>query len=99
VIWNIILNALQAMEGRGCLTVASTLNDEAYRIMVSDTGKGILKEEVGRIFEPFYTTKKEGTGLGLSIAQRIVDAHGGAIFVESEVGVGTAFTVLLPVSS
>ncbi|MBI4531058.1 MAG: PAS domain-containing protein [Candidatus Latescibacteria bacterium] len=99
VIWNIMLNALQAMEGKGRLTVVSTLSNGAYRMTVSDTGKGIPKDEIGRIFEPFYTTKKEGTGLGLSIAQRVVDAHGGTIFVESKVGVGTVFTVLLPVSS
>jgi two-component system, sporulation sensor kinase E len=63
---------------------------------VADTGGGIPQEQINRIFEPFYTTKKKGTGLGLMIVQRIIRAHGGRIEVESEVGRGTTFRIWLP---
>jgi signal transduction histidine kinase len=63
---------------------------------VADTGGGIPQEQINRIFDPFYTTKKKGTGLGLMIVQRIVRAHGGRIELESHVGQGTTFRVWLP---
>jgi two-component system NtrC family sensor kinase len=67
---------------------------------VSDTGRGIAKEELSRIFEPFYTTKgKHGTGLGLAVTWRIIDNHNGTINVESEPGRGTSFTIHLPVQT
>jgi len=65
-------------------------------IMVSDTGKGIQKEQLNNLFEPFHTTKKEGTGLGLYITKKIIDGHNGSIIVESQPGKGTIFTVALP---
>jgi signal transduction histidine kinase len=65
-------------------------------VSVADTGGGIAADQLGRIFEPFYTTKKRGTGLGLMIVQRIVREHGGRIDVESHVGQGTTFRVWLP---
>ena len=65
-------------------------------VSVTDTGGGIPEEQVSRIFEPFYTTKKKGTGLGLMIVQRIVRAHEGRIELESHVGRGTTFRIWLP---
>ncbi|MGH8022448.1 MAG: ATP-binding protein, partial [Limisphaerales bacterium] len=65
-------------------------------VSVADTGGGIPQEQITRVFEPFYTTKKKGSGLGLMIVQRIVRAHGGRIEVESRVGQGTTFRIRLP---
>ena len=66
-------------------------------IIVSDEGKGIAPEHLPNIFRPFFTTKGHGTGLGLSLARRMVESHGGTITVDSTLGQGTQFTVLLPV--
>jgi signal transduction histidine kinase len=66
-------------------------------VAISDTGVGILDENLSRIFQPFFTTKAQGTGLGLAIAARIVEQHGGRIAVESEVGKGTTFRIVFPV--
>jgi len=100
---NIILNAAQAMEGRGTLTVKSFLaeNEERVGVEISDTGPGISEENLPHIFEPFFTTKEEGkgTGLGLSLAYRIVENHGGRIRAESSPGKGTTFTIELPIGS
>jgi two-component system NtrC family sensor kinase len=101
VFMNIIMNAAQAMSGRGTLTVVTRLADSrrAIEIEIRDTGPGIPPENVEKIFEPFFTTKEvgRGTGLGLSIAYGIVERHHGSIRVESEVGRGTAFFVKIPV--
>lgn len=98
---NIILNAAQAMEGKGTLTVKSLLvqNEEQVCIEISDTGPGISEENIPHIFEPFFTTKEEGkgTGLGLSLAYRIVVNHGGRIRAESRPGKGTTFSIILPI--
>jgi two-component system, NtrC family, sensor kinase len=100
---NIILNAAQAMEGKGILTVKSFLaqNERQVCIEISDTGPGISEEHLPQIFEPFFTTKEEGkgTGLGLSLAYRIVENHGGRIRAESLSGKGTTFTIELPIGS
>jgi two-component system NtrC family sensor kinase len=106
VFLNIILNAIQAMNEGGQLTIQiECLNNEEkgeppyYRLRFSDTGCGISDQELERIFDPFYTTKKEGTGLGLSISYGIVQQHGGEIEVESsqsEESSGTKVTVTLP---
>jgi two-component system NtrC family sensor kinase len=100
VFMNLLVNAGQAIEGSGQITVATErLGDSAVRITVSDTGKGIAPAAFQRVFEPFFTTKPvgKGTGLGLSLAWSIVERHGGHIDVASEIDKGTTFTVTLPV--
>jgi two-component system sensor histidine kinase HydH len=93
---NLYLNALQAMQAGGSLTVASeTIDDEHVRIQVVDTGSGISAEDVDRIFDPYFTTKAKGTGLGLAIVHKIIEAHGGHIQVESTPGKGTRFGLTL----
>ncbi len=100
---NIILNAAQAMEGKGILTVKSLLlkSEEQVRIEISDTGPGISEENLPHIFEPFFTTKEEGkgTGLGLSLAYRIVQNHGGHLHAESRREKGTTFSIILPIGT
>jgi two-component system, sporulation sensor kinase E len=96
VLVNLIKNAAQSMTNGGTLTLQTGENNESVWISVADTGGGIPQEQINRIFEPFYTTKKKGSGLGLMIVQRIVRAHNGRIELESNVGKGTAFRVWLP---
>src|SRR5664279_5675468 len=96
VLVNLIKNALQAMTTGGTLTLQTGEGADGVWVSVADTGGGIPQEEINRIFEPFYTTKKKGTGLGLMIVQRIVRAHGGRIELESQVGRGTTFRIWLP---
>jgi two-component system, sporulation sensor kinase E len=93
---NLVKNAMQAMTRGGTLTLLTGDNDEAVWVSVADTGGGIPQEQINRIFEPFYTTKKKGTGLGLMIVQRIVRAHNGRIELDSHVGRGTTFRLWLP---
>jgi PAS domain S-box-containing protein len=96
VLVNLIKNAMQAMSRSGLLRVQTGATGEEVWVSVSDTGGGIPHEQLNRIFEPFYTTKKKGSGLGLMIVQRIVRAHGGRIELDSRVGQGTVFKVWLP---
>jgi two-component system sensor histidine kinase HydH len=97
VFLNLFLNALAATDRGGVLSVNVTRHDEgSLRVSVADTGAGIRKGDIGRVFDPYYTTKPSGTGLGLAIVHRIVEAHGGEIRLESEPGKGTTFTILLP---
>ncbi len=93
---NLIKNAMQAMTKGGTLTLQTGEGMDGVWVSVADTGGGIPQEQLNRIFEPFYTTKKKGTGLGLMIVQRIVRAHGGRIELESHVGRGTTFRIWLP---
>jgi signal transduction histidine kinase len=102
VFLNIILNAEYFMyrtNRRGTLTVNTKLTDGKVIVIIRDDGPGIAPEAIGRIFDPFYTTKDvgEGTGLGLSICHGIVMEHGGTILAESEPGQGATLTVELPV--
>jgi len=102
VFMNIILNAAEAMNGRGTLTITSSLDPkkEQIRIAFKDTGHGILPEDMPRLFEPFFTTKEvgKGTGLGLAISYSIIQKHKGTIEVSSQVGQGSTFTIILPLT-
>ncbi len=101
---NIILNALHAMPQGGVLRIATSVKEfdsqRLTQIEFTDTGYGINQENLSKIFEPFYTTKKpgEGTGLGLSVSYGIIRDHNGEILVESEMGKGTTFRVVIPVA-
>ncbi|MBM3883061.1 MAG: PAS domain S-box protein [Verrucomicrobia bacterium] len=93
---NLIKNSMQAMTRGGLLTVETSAASEGVVVSVADTGGGISPEQLRRIGEPFYTTKKKGTGLGLMIVYRILREHGGRIDVESHPGKGTIFRLWLP---
>ncbi|MBR4188119.1 MAG: HAMP domain-containing histidine kinase [Bacteroidaceae bacterium] len=97
VIENLCKNAIDAMEGKGSITLTAREEPDCFSVEVSDTGKGIPKNRFGSVFTPGYTTKKRGWGLGLSLAKRIVEEyHNGRIFVKnSELGKGTTFRVEL----
>ena len=96
VLVNLIKNAIQATTKGGQLTIRTVEGTEGVGFSVEDTGGGIPPDQLNRIFEPFYTTKKKGSGLGLLIVQRIVSDHGGRIELESHVGKGTQFRIWLP---
>jgi hypothetical protein len=98
VFFNLILNARDAMPSGGWLTLRTHADEETVVVEVGDTGHGIRREHIRRIYDPFFTTKGigKGTGLGLSVSYGIVQEHGGAIFVESDPGQGTTFQVALP---
>jgi two-component system sensor histidine kinase HydH len=93
---NLMLNAEQALSGGGSITVQAGIDAGRVCLSLIDTGKGMLPEVLAKVFEPFFSTRAGGTGLGLPTTRRIVEAHGGAIDVQSEVGKGTKFTIRLP---
>lgn len=94
---NLLQNAREALDGRGHIRVqARCLEDYSVEVMVKDDGPGIPQDKVERIFEAYYTTKERGTGLGLAIVKHNVELYGGSVRVESELGKGTAFTLLFP---
>jgi len=99
VLWNVALNAVEAMNGRGRLSLEVNRRNGDVALSVSDTGAGIAAENLPRVFEPFYTGKPNGSGLGLTIAERIVGAHGGRIEIDSELGRGTRVTLLFPLAA
>jgi two-component system NtrC family sensor kinase len=94
-----LINAGHAIETQGEITIKTWDEDGSIWVVISDTGRGIAKENLNKIFEPFFTTKEvgKGTGLGLSITYEIIQKHNGEITVESEVGKGTTFTVRIPI--
>ncbi len=96
VILNLLLNAVQAIDGPGAVTVAISAKDDCAIITVSDTGRGMSDQQMSQIFRPFYTTRSKGTGLGLSLVRRIVEEHFGQIEVTSKSGQGSTFEVHLP---
>jgi signal transduction histidine kinase len=102
VLINVVVNAFHAMPNGGLCRIAAEIrhtNGTRWLIVsVKDTGIGIKKEELARVFEPFYTTKSSGTGLGLAIAYRIMEDHGGTIQVSSTPGIGTTAVVTFPVT-
>lgn len=97
---NIIMNAAQAMQEGGQIRIKTGTNDQYVFIAISDTGAGIKEEDLERIFEPFFTTKEkeQGTGLGLSLCKRLIEANAGKIEVQSKIGQGTTFTVMIPIN-
>ena len=102
VFWNLFINAAQAIDGRGEISVSAAPGKKDYAeeviIVVADRGRGIPADNLKKIFDPFFTTKTNGTGLGLAIVYRIIEDHGGAITVTSQQGRGTAFTIRLPLA-
>lgn len=99
VLLNLLLNAIQAINGSGFIKVGIEEIGDRVAITVADTGRGIAPEHLPNIFKPFYTTKGNGTGLGLSLAKRIVEEHQGTIEVTSVPGKGTSMAVYLPLVS
>jgi two-component system sensor histidine kinase PilS (NtrC family) len=99
VLWNLFINAVDAMEGKGVLEIKVDKDGKGRTITlsVSDTGKGIAGKDINKIFDPFYTTKEGGSGLGLSIVHKIVEIHGGEISAESRLNHGSTFTLTLPI--
>jgi signal transduction histidine kinase len=97
VLLNLILNGMQAMPRGGALTLEAKISRGNMIIIVADTGEGIPQAMLPRVFEPYFTTKTKGAGLGLSIARRIVEAHRGTLTVDSTVGQGTRFEIMIPI--
>ncbi|MEI8062509.1 MAG: ATP-binding protein [Verrucomicrobiota bacterium] len=96
--YNLIKNALQAMHAGGILRIRTEAGSNHVAVSFMDTGHGIAPEHIGRVFEPYFTTKTTGTGLGLMIVQRIVREHGGTLDVESDTGRGTTVRLKLPLT-
>jgi signal transduction histidine kinase len=98
VIVNIVLNAADAMPNGGTLTIRSRVRDDSVVIGFEDSGVGIDKEHLSRIFDPFYTTKEKGTGLGLAVSYSIIKKLNGNLTVESEINTGSKFVITLPIN-
>jgi signal transduction histidine kinase len=104
VLLNLVLNGIQALDQEGKITIQAKVvagsgvpnRPNSVEISVSDTGSGISRDHLEKIFRPFYTTKRGGTGLGLSLCRRIISQHGGTLTAESEVGKGSRFIIRLP---
>jgi signal transduction histidine kinase len=96
VFLNLILNAIDATDRDGRVELAVARVGDGALVTVRDTGCGIAREHAGRLFQPYFTTKKYGTGLGLFVTQRLVTDHGGTVSFESAPGQGTTFRVWLP---
>jgi len=94
---NIMKNGIQAMDHGGKLRIESRALKDRVEVVISDTGAGIPVEQIEKVFNYYYTTREQGIGLGLPIAHRIIEAHGGQLSLESQVGSGTTVTVTLPV--
>jgi two-component system sensor histidine kinase HydH len=95
-ILNLLQNALDVTSAGGIISLSCIDDENEIRITVSDTGSGISKEELEKIFNLYYTTKHDGTGMGLAITQQIITQHNGNIVVQSEIGKGSKFTIILP---
>ena len=96
VFFNVLKNAMEAMEPGGQLHLKTRAGDDSIFLMFGDTGTGIKQEDLLRLFEPYHTTKPGGSGLGLMIVQRIMREHGGQVGVESKPEVGTVVTLEFP---
>jgi two-component system, NtrC family, sensor histidine kinase PilS len=99
VLWNLLINGAQAIASDGTVTVSWLFRDGMWILRVADSGVGIKEADLGRVFDPFFTTRVGGTGLGLAAVYRIVAAHRGSVSVESKAQLGTVFTVVLPAGS
>ncbi len=97
VFLNLLLNALQAMDGAGILIITLMRSKSNYLLEFSDSGPGVPQRDLEKVFEPFYTTRPSGSGLGLAIARKVVESHGGSITIDSGETKGTVVTVRLPV--
>ena len=95
---NLVKNGIQAIENEGTVRIEARILKNRIQISISDTGAGISSDQIEKIFNYYYTTKEKGVGLGLPIAHRIIEAHGGQLTVESQVGSGTRVTVALPMT-
>lgn len=98
VFLNLFLNAIQAMEQGGELTVGTKSDERTITVIIRDNGVGIEQENLGRVFDPYYTTKNDGTGLGLAMSAKIVEEHGGSIEISSGAGRYTEVRVVLPLT-
>jgi len=98
-IFNVILNAFQAMPAGGNLTIKTETSSKMLSIIISDTGNGIPEDELPKIFEPFYTTKRNGLGLGLAMTKRVVEEHGGKVDIRSIAGNGSTVAINLPIAA
>ncbi len=96
VIYNLVLNAVQASPPSGTVTVKTRAADAGIEISVIDRGRGVDAKLMESVFNPFFTTKPDGVGLGLAIVSKIIDEHGGKMFLESQPGEGSVFHVYLP---
>jgi nitrogen fixation/metabolism regulation signal transduction histidine kinase len=98
VFTNLVINAVEAINGEGG-SISITLSNtpaNSVKVEISDSGEGIAAEDISKIFEPYFSTKETGTGLGLAIVKKAIDDHGGTISVASKEGSGTTFTIILP---
>jgi signal transduction histidine kinase len=97
VLINVMKNAIESMPEGGHLSVTTQLQENSFTLSITDTGKGIVPQDLDTVFDPFITTKKEGTGLGLAICRKIIEDHEGEISIESKLGSGTVCNIVLPV--
>ena len=96
VLVNLIQNAIQACESEPRIEVSTSVENQSCTIGIKDYGKGISADDLAKIFEPYFTTKKKGTGLGLAITRRIIRQHGGDIIASSVIGKGSTFIISFP---
>jgi len=95
---NLTKNAMDSMPEGGRLTFEQSVTNNNLKIIVNDTGSGISQENLDNLWKPLFTTKAKGMGFGLTICKRIIEAHGGTISVDSQVGEGTTFTLVIPIN-
>jgi signal transduction histidine kinase len=98
-IFNVVLNAFQAMPGGGRLTVSTKASDSKASMIFADTGSGVSRENLSKVFDPFFSTKETGLGLGLALMKRVVEEHSGKVDFQSVEGKGSTIIMSFPVSS